>query len=259
VTTSHDEDGALWGIHNWQHLTYNHDLADRWVNGLGGAGAACHAIWRDTEVHNVEINVLHFLGYCPQSCYDGGSRWNMNWLAGFRYFNFNDELLFGADTSVDGKFTFDDPTEIFYSVATNNHLIGFQFGADGEYCLTPRLWLDMGVKCGVFGNSIEHESWIGGSAGYAEINDGPYSGYDFAVDNSASDLAMLGELDLGLSYYVTYRWKLTAGYRLVGVSGVALPTNQIYPDLRGLNDVQVIDTNGNLILHGGYAGVEYNF
>ncbi|MFV1964484.1 MAG: BBP7 family outer membrane beta-barrel protein [Pirellulaceae bacterium] len=258
TTTRSDVGGALWGIQNWNDLTYNGQNADVWVNGVGGAGASAHTIWRDNEFHNVEINLLDFFGYCPQSA-SRGSRLSVNWLAGVRYFNFKDELLFGSDTSPSGQFTYDDPTEIYYSVATNNYLVGFQLGAEGEYHITPRLSLDFGVKYGVFGNSIEHDSSIGGSAGNAVINNGPFAGQPFVVESSKTDAAMLGELDLGLAYNVTHRWKAIAGYRLVGVTGVALPTNQIYPDLRGLNDVQLVDSNGSLILHGGYGGLEYNY
>jgi hypothetical protein len=59
--------------------------------------------------------------------------------------------------------------------------------------------------------------------------------------------------------YQHNRWSAIAGYRAVGASGVALPTNQIYPDLRGINDVENIDSNGHVILHGGYAGIEIGF
>jgi hypothetical protein len=46
---------------------------------------------------------------------------------------------------------------------------------------------------------------------------------------------------------------------VLGVSGVALPTNQIYHDLRGTNDVQLLNTNGSLLLHGVFVGAERVF
>ena len=66
---------------------------------------------------------------------------------------------------------------------------------------------------------------------------------------------MLGEMDLGFDYRLTSRWNAFAGYRILGASNVALPTNQIYSDLRGIQDVESIDSNGSLIMHGGYAGL----
>jgi hypothetical protein len=38
-----------------------------------------------------------------------------------------------------------------------------------------------------------------------------------------------------------------------------MPADQIYPDLRGINDVANIDSSRGMILHGGYAGLEYNW
>jgi hypothetical protein len=70
---------------------------------------------------------------------------------------------------------------------------------------------------------------------------------------------MMAELQAGLAYRVCRCWRLRADYRVIGVSGVALPTNQIYQDLRGLQDVQFLGTNGDLILHGASLGVEYGY
>ena len=62
---------------------------------------------------------------------------------------------------------------------------------------------------------------------------------------------------------IAYRFPCQAfaaiGYRAVAVTGVALPTNQIYPDLRGINDVRVLDANGDLVLHGAYAELGWNY
>jgi hypothetical protein len=119
--------------------------------------------------------------------------------------------------------------------------------------------LDFGFKTGLFANVIDHKSVISGLAGPAVIDNGPNAGRRFLVDNGNTDVAFLAEMNMGLRWAVTCRWSVNAGYRVFGISGVALPTNQIYHDLRGIQDVQTIDTSGALLLHGGYAGVEYNF
>ena len=156
-------------------------------------------------------------------------------------------------------FSHNAPEEIYYGVETENQLFGFQLGGRGEYYLTRRLAMNFGHKVGLYGNHIEHESVIGGSAGLAMINNGPNYGRYYYVENSKDDVSLLGELQVGLSYQCTPRWAITAGYRLIGATGMALPTNQIYPDLRGINDVEEIDSNGHVLVHGGYAGIEYGF
>ena len=45
----------------------------------------------------------------------------------------------------------------------------------------------------------------------------------------------------------------------VAVTGIAHPTDQIYHDLRGIQDVRWIGSNGSLVLHGGYARAEYRY
>ena len=109
-----------------------------------------------------------------------GPTFRYAWLAGVRWFSFRDEILFGADT-VDAVFT-GAPEEIFYGIETINQLIGFQLGGRGEYYLTRCLALNFGHKVGLFGNHIEHDSQIGGTAGLAMINNGPNNGRYFSVE-----------------------------------------------------------------------------
>lgn len=273
ITRRTDVTGHLDGILNWHALNYNGRTAEWFVND-----AVIHAIYRQSEFQNVEINLLQFCGAgCGDPCLScnvgkgcgpygcGSCGWadpcgpafRYAWLAGIRWFMFRDDILFGADT-VDAVFT-GAPEEIFYGIDIQNHLIGFQLGGRGEYYLTRCLALNFGHKVGLFGNHIEHESRIGGSAGLAMINNGPNYGRYYHVNNSKNDVSLLGELQVGLTYRFASRWAVAAGYRLVGATGMALPTNQIYPDLRGINDVEEIDSNGHVLLYGGYVGLEYGF
>jgi hypothetical protein len=133
-----------------------------------------------------------------------------------------------------------------------------QLGSSGAYAVSCRCSLDYGIKLGVFANHISHTSEIGGSQGIATINNGPNLGVDFYVVNTKKDIAMLGEAKLGLTWK-SGCWTGSIGYRAVAITGVALPTNQIYHDLRGIQDVRQVDSNGSLILHGGYAHCQYRF
>lgn len=238
--------GTLDGIFNFDQLDYNGATADNFVNG-----ALVHRLRRQSEIHNAEFNWLWGLPL------QGGqaSPWTFRALAGFRFFRLEDNLEFGSDT-VDTFFT-GAADELYYTIDTENNLYGLQFGGIGERRLGGSRWsASWGAKAGVFGNQAEAHSVIGGAAGIATVNNGPNSGRDWDIRSSKDDLAFLGEVQAGLGYQIGWHWRLIGQYRVVGISGIALPTNQIYQDLRGLQDVELAATNGSLILHGAFLGAE---
>jgi len=243
--TSADVAGNLDSIFNFDQLDYNGGTADAFVNA-----AMIHRLRRESEIHNAEINWLW--GLPPMG---GGSQWQFRALAGFRYFRLEDNLEFAADT-VDAFFT-GAADELYYTIDTENNLYGFQLGGMGERQIGASRWsANWGAKAGIFGNQSESASFIGGAAGTATVNNGPNVGRAWDITNSKDDVAFLGELQAGFGYRFADHWRFIGEYRVVGVSGVALPTNQIYSDLRGLQDVEIQSTNGSLILHGAFVGAE---
>jgi len=147
--------------------------------------------------------------------------------------------------------------ELHYTIDTDNDLIGFQLGGSAErrfYC--SRWSLSCGAKAGIFVNDADAHSHIGGAAAAATINNGPNNGVAWDVVSRKEDLAMLAELRAGIGYGAGQGWRLRGDYRVIAVSGVALPTNQIYQDLRGVQDVALLGTNSDLILHGAFFGAE---
>jgi hypothetical protein len=239
--------GNLNAILNFDQLNYNGFTADQSTNA-----AVRHRLRTDYQAHSAEINFLGSTG--PYGPY-GTSRFT--WLAGFRYFRFDDNLEFASDP-IDTNFTGAAP-EIYYNIDVDNNLYGFQLGGRGEIFVSQRMSLDLGTKFGVFGNHINHHSRIGGSAGDAVINNGPFNGQPFNVTSTADSISFLGELKAGASYWLTNNWRITGGYRAVGITGLALAADQIPLDLRGINDVDAVDTDGSLILHGAYAGAEFTW
>jgi hypothetical protein len=251
TTLANQVAGGLNGILNWDQLDYDGAPADGWVDN-----AEAHRVRRDFEFHNLEVNLLQFPScYASNPC--GTQRFCFNWGAGVRYFRFAEHLQFGADDQ-DTEFT-GAANEIYYDIGVKNNLIGFQLNAQGQYYVTQRLSLLAGTKFGLFANHINHHSRIGGAWGDAIINNGPNEWAPFNVKSNKNDIAFLGELNVGLNYQMSCCWSATLGYRAVAVTGVALPSNQIYSDLRGIQDVAIVDSNGSLILHGGYAGVQFNY
>lgn len=254
-TVSADVIGNLNGILNWDSLTYGGLTADNYLNvGLGDDGI--HQLRRKFEFNNIEVNLWNFCGSCGEGKCDC-SRLRHSWLVGARYFRFDEGLLFGADAD-DTQLTGADD-EIYYNIDIENHLVGIQIGNEAQYCVSDKLTADFGIKLGVYGSRINHLSEIGGNLGVATINNGPFLGQDYYVESSKNDVAFLGEANFGLRYRFKRCWTGTVGYRALAVTGVALPSDQIYSDLRGINDVENIDSSRGLILHGGYAGIEYNW
>jgi hypothetical protein len=243
-----DVTGDLNAILNFDQLDYNGNPANAYVDD-----AMVHRLRREMEIHNVEVNRLW--GVPPAPC--GCSPWTLRALAGFRYFDFSESLQFGADT-VNTSFT-GAIDELYYTIDADNNLYGGQLGGYAERAFGGRWSATFGVKAGVFANDASAVSHIGGAAGTAVINNGPNNGRQWLVTANKCDVAFLGEVRAGLACQLGWHWRVVGEYRVLAASGVALPVNQIYPDLRGLQDVELLDTDGNLIVHGAFAGLEWVF
>jgi hypothetical protein len=150
--------------------------------------------------------------------------------------------------------------EIYYNIDCDNDLWGWQFGGFGEKALGGSGFsFTFGAKAGVFFNDADAHSTIGGAAGTATINNGPNQGVAWDIESSDDCLATIAELQAGVAYAFAPTWRVRGDYRVIGISGVALPTNQIYQDLRGIQDVALLSTNGDIILHGVFVGVERTY
>lgn len=237
--------GNLNGIFNWDSLTYNGVTMDTLVDN-----AQVHALFRENDAQNVEVNLLSFSS-------NNGGPVRFTTLAGFRYFRFHDRLTFRADAN-DTGFS-GEVDEVFYDINLVNNLLGFQIGGVGSYCVGQRWSFNGGAKVGLFANHIEHTSQIGGTAGTAVINNGPNAGRAFFVDNSKNDTSFIAEIFAGVGYSITPNWTASFGYRALAITGLALPTDQIFPDLRGINDVETIESQSSVILHGAFIGAQYCF
>ncbi len=206
-----------------------------------------HRIYRNNEFHNVEWNLLANAGCRGRRSYE--------WLAGFRWFEFDENFRYRTSTNVGGY-----PPVFDYDLDVSNTLLGFQMGGRKEICLGKGFRIHLGGKAGVFNNYIRHRQSMQNNLGvYAQINQGPLAGNDYNYASSKNDIAMMGELDLGMSWQFRDCWRLRGGYRAVGFSGVALAPDQIPVNFMDGPDASRINSNGSLILHGFYAGAEYCF
>ena len=197
---------------------------------------------RDDQVNNVEVNWTYNPCGADHCC--GVSS---TWLAGFRYFRFDEDLLW---TSVAGGYTYNEnggADQANLEIRCKNDLAGFQIGNYLNWKVCERLDFFVGTKAGIFGNDITTTSALYSGSGVSGFN---YEGHK-------DSLAFIGQCDLGMTYNFSCRWSATLGYRVVVASGIALADNQIPFYLAGQGDFEEVKSNGDLVLTGGFAGVQF--
>jgi hypothetical protein len=187
----------------------------------------------------------------------GFQRCFVGWVAGFRYFRFNEGHFFYAEND-DGIYDYNSPNNEFgHEANVTNHLAGFQTGLNLDYFITRCFNIETGSRFGVYGNNVDVYQRAYNLLGPAYTN--PNAPNDFVFNDSSSDVAFIGEMRSGIGYKIGCHWRLTGGYRLLAASGVARSIDQIpHGRISGdQNRVGIIDRDGTLILHGAYAGCEF--
>ena len=212
--------------------------------------ADTHEVCRENRIHNLELNRLinagTFNGF-------GCRAVNYEFVHGARWFEFDEYFEYNALST-------GTPTFLSYNVNTRNTLLGYQFGGRSTRCISDRFQLLSGIRFGLYNNRIRHRQQIVDENDYISyINSGPSSGRPFDYSSTKNDLSTIGEADLGLGYLLSSSCRLTIGYRLIGVTGVALAPDQIPYNFTDANELRRIDSNGSLLLHGVYGGLNYCF
>jgi len=177
-------------------------------------------------------------------------------LLGLRYVRIDEDFMFRSD--------FDNETAgttgfISRDVDVDNHLVGAQFGCNMiyRYGCSGRWAVHCNSVVGVFGN--RSEVW--------NRMDAPVAGGDVTFNNGDTfdiryeddGIAVLGELRAGMSYQYSCNWRLFGGYRLLGISGVALAFDQVADQNISAAQASYVDSNGSIFIHGLQAGVEYTY
>lgn len=230
------------------------------IQDLYATAAGAHMVGRANEFMNIEINLIRHScccdrpaigsGYGCGECGDCGSCCRpicYSWFAGVRLFRFYENLLFAtSDDNTDFVF---DANEAYYDVRVHNNLVGGQIGGRVDYYTCGgKVGLWFAPRLGLYGNHISHESFL--RTGNGEL---------FDIRSHKNDVAFLGQIDVGGDYYITDNLKLFGGYRLVGVAGVALSDEQIPQNIENAAAIADVDSNGSLLLHGAFMGLEYRW
>ncbi len=101
----------------------------------------------------------------------------------------------------------------------------------------------------MFGNQINiHNSMYGGNGVYA-----------FNLQANQTVCSLMGELDTGVYWWMCPNAQLFFGWRVIGLSNVALADNQFLPYAADTAGWQSVKSNGEVILTGGFGGVAFAF
>lgn len=210
-----------------------------------------HRVSRHDEVHNVEINFLNF------NMSTGCDNVQIQWLVGARFFKFDEFIQFGAVSGGNEFGSNGGINEAYLDIDVENNLYGVQVGGRADWRVAPKMRLFAAPKFGLFANDIDLSTQLyrgdGALATFAS------SGNSFNLNSSKTDVAFLGQIDIGTTWDFSKNWSATIGYRALAITGVALGDDQIPPYLAAEGDWTDVDSAGALILHGGFAGVEFRW
>ena len=233
------------GLRGFDRLGFNGQPLDQFF-----ANGTSQTVSRDTDINSLEFNLLRNGGRFSTR---RGRQGNFELLGGFRYFEFDERFTYS---------TADGATPIDYTLEADNTLLGFQLGSRAEICATKRLRFAGGVRTGIFNNHVNTRQGIADPTGanFAQVTPlggNPQQNFDFRDEQD--DVAILSEIDLGLIFQFSQKARIRVGYRALGIAGVALATDQIPFEFDNLLATERANTNGDLLLHGGYVGTEFCF
>ena len=178
-------------------------------------------------------------------------------LIGLRYFGFDEDLVYGNSFQQ----VFNGASAVQYRSDARNDLFGVQIGQRADMPLTQRFGLTFLGKFGVFNNrarTAQNFRTLDSGGNFIETATVANKGnvpYDF--NDQKDSLAFLGEAELGAYYQVRQNMRLKIGYRAIGVSGLALADRQIPARFYQPNVANFADTDGDMILQGGFFGFEF--
>jgi len=147
--------------------------------------------------------------------------------------------------------------QLFHDINLENNLVGFQLGANMNYCVASRWNVFWDTNFGLYNNYITHDQRIYNGLGSPVTFS--QDGREATVNSTKDDVAFLGEMRIGGGYLFSNNWRGTIAYRAIGISGVALAPDQIKPEYSNWADTARVDADGSIIVHGVQVGIECNY
>lgn len=192
------------------------------TNAPSALGALTATHTQSSAIYSGEINVTRT-----------ASDW-LTVLAGFRMIQVDENLAQNvAATGV-------------YNMDTDNHLYGFQIGANGLLTVRGPLEISATTKAGVYGNSASQHF----------VSDFPVATFDVNQTLSEDHVAFVGEVHINGQYQVSNNISIQGGYQMMWISGVALAPDQLgtIPGGAAFGPARRVDTS-DVLYHGASAQI----
>jgi hypothetical protein len=181
-------------------------------------------------------------------------------MAGARYVVFDEQLAFGSLINGGTWGGSGGIDEAYLSDRIANNLIGFQLGVDTGFRVARAFRIFATPKVGFYNNHIEarFDAFRGdGTRGNPTAASGSTRTYPVSVDQDV--FSFLGQVDAGLNWEFAPHWMATIGYRLVAATGMGLADHQFPSDVIDFAFLDTVESNGNLLIHGAFAGLQIEF
>ena len=227
-------------------------------DGTGGERVVSQRVRTNFWCQNLELNMLRLPLYTGGCGCDCAEPFSLTGLCGVRYFRFGDDFEFDTEWS-NGSFDGwgNGTNELFHQIQMDNQLLGFQLGANMNYCVASRWNVFWDTNFGLYNNHINAYQRM-----YNPIN-GPATfvqdGRNATVLASTDVVSFLGEMRIGGGYLFTNHLRGILAYRALGITGVALAPDQIKPEYSNWADTALINSGGSIVIHGIQAGFECNY
>ncbi|MBA4190748.1 MAG: hypothetical protein C0467_22410 [Planctomycetaceae bacterium] len=228
-----------------------------------------------SQIHSAEANLRRSFSV---------GNWNAAALGGFRYFYLSEQLtLTGAQTFPNFKPVAPPASQTFVEqtrTVANNNLFGAQIGGElGRTWFDNRFGLAANGKVGIFANNANQLT----SNGARLITGGGTATSTLAAGRGNTDFASLYEGGITATVRVTSRIRVRGGYQALFVQGLALAPTQLAATGTAIQKSSQLvpgsfipfapppstlpppgtgsglNTNGNLLLHGPFVGLDVSY
>jgi hypothetical protein len=236
-----DSDGMSDGTVNDYYAYYDPD------NPMPNGYDSTVRVRNNFKAQNLELNFLRLPVYGCEPC----SPIVVSTVCGVRYLRLDEDFQHSV--------MFDDGMvagSLYHDIEVDNQLVGFQMGSNVNWAISCKWDVFCDSMMGVYNNRVDVYQRVYGDEGDVTFTD---DGMPAGVRSNKDDIAFMGELRWGLGYQVSCNCRLTAAYRVMAVTGVALAGEQIPGDWSNSSQVAWVDTNDSLILHGLQLGAEFKY